>query len=276
MSLTPEDLERATFPMVKRGYDPQAVGRYLADLATNLRESDDYRRAGDEVAAVLRRFHGLVGEMAEQAESDAARVRAEAEQDALRVRTEAEQDAFRMRTEAVEDARKLRLEANEEVTRLRAEAEREHDELLSHAQDEVRSMLDDAREEREDARRIAAAVNETVTAKRAEFEEYLEAVSSLAESTARARVEAVLESHRIEVERLAAARAQASTALQVVRSALEQAVVGLGDDLDLRDRPVSAEPPPLPALDDDAVDDAVTLALRSTTSPMEIEHGKTR
>jgi DivIVA domain-containing protein len=271
MSLTPEELERATFPVVKHGYDPKAVDRYLAEVATNVRESDDFLRAGDEVATALRRFHSVIAEMTDEAKNDALRLRTEAEEDALRVRTEAEQEAFRMRTEAVEEARRLRLEVNDEVARLRADAEREREELLTHAQEEVQKMLEDARTEREDAKRIAAAVDETVKAKRAEFEEYLVAVTSLAESTARARVESVLDGYRAEVERLAAARAQTSAALQVVRTSLEQAVMGLGDEVDLRERPPAEEPPPLqpPPLDAEAVDEAVAHALRSTASPVD-------
>jgi hypothetical protein len=136
-------------------------------------------------------------------------------------------------------------------------------------------MVEDARIEREDAKRIAAAVDETVKAKRAEFEEYLVAVTSLAESTARARVESVLDGYRAEVERLAAARAQTSAALQAVRSSLEKAVVGLGDEVDLRDHPAHDEPAlQPPPLDDDAIEDAVAHALRSTASPIESPSGQ--
>ncbi len=281
MSLTPEELERATFPVVKRGYDPHAVERFLSEVATTLRESDDFRRAGDEVATALRGFHDLLAAMTEEAESDALRVRTEAEQEAFRVRTDAEQQAvalsrqaeeesIRMRTDAEEAARQLRHDATEDATRLRAEAEREREELMTHAQSEVRSMLEEAHAEREDAERIAAAVEHTVAAKRAEFEEYLVAVTSLAESTARTRVAAVLDGYRAEVERLVAAREQTSAALQTVRSSLEQAVSGLNADVDLTDRSLEDEqllqPPPL---GDDAVEDAVAHALESMASAIE-------
>jgi DivIVA domain-containing protein len=280
MSLTPEELERATFPVVKRGYDPHAVERFLTEVATNLRESDDFRRAGDEVASALRGFHALLAGMKVEAEDDALRVRTEAEQEAFRVRTDAEEQAVRLgrqaeeesvrlRTEAEEDARRLRLDATEEATRLRADAERERDELMAHAQSEVRDMLEEARAEREDAERIAAAVEETVAAKRSEFEEYLVAVTSLAETTARARVASVLDGYRVEVERLVAAREQTSAALQNVRSSLEQAVAGLGGDVDLTDVSLHDEQPlQPPPLGDDAVEAAVAHALESMASPI--------
>jgi DivIVA domain-containing protein len=270
MSLTPEELERATFPVVKRGYDPRAVERFLSEVATTLRESDDFRRAGDEVATALRGFHDLLAAMTEQAEADALRVRTEAEQEAFRVRTDAEQQAVALSRQAEEAARQLRHDATEDATRLRAEAERAREELMTHAQSEVRSMLEEAHAEREDAERIAAAVEHTVAAKRAEFEEYLAAVTGLAESTARTRVAAVLDGYRAEVERLVAAREQTSAALQAVRSSLEQAVSGLNADVDLTDRSLEDEqllqPPPL---GDDAVEDAVAHALESMASAIE-------
>jgi DivIVA domain-containing protein len=281
MSLTPEELERTTFPVVKRGYDPRVVQRFLSELATSLRESDDFRRAGDEVATALRGLHGLLAGIKADAEDEALRVRTEAEQEAFRVRTDAEQqavvltrqaeeEAARARTEAERDAGRLRHEAAEDAARLRAEAQRERDELMTHAQIEVRAMLEEARLEREDAKRIAAAVDQTVAAKRSEFDEYLVAVTTLAESTARARVAAVLDGYRAEVERLVAAREQTSAALRVVRSSLEQAVTGLDPDVDLTDRTLRDEealqPPPL---DDDAVEAAVAHALESMASPIE-------
>jgi DivIVA domain-containing protein len=281
MSFSPEELEGAKFPVVKHGYDPHAVEQFLADVATNLRESDDFRRAGEEVATALREFQTVLAEMKAAAEADALRVRTEAEQEAFRVRTDAEQEAVAssrraeaesvtMRAEAEEAARQLRHDATEDATRLRADAEREREELITHAQSEVSNMLEGAYAEREDAKRIAAAVEHTVTAKRAEFEEYLAAVTGLAESTARTRVAAVLDGYRAEVDRLVAAREQTSAALQTVRSSLEQAVSGLNADVDLTDRSLQDEhvfvPPPL---GDDAVEDAVAHALESVASVIE-------
>jgi DivIVA domain-containing protein len=274
MSLTPEELERATFPVVKRGYDPHAVGRFLSEVATNLRESDDFRRAGDEVEAALRGLHGLLARMKAEAEEDALRVRTEAEQEAFRVRTDAEQHAVRLAREVEEESVRIRTEAEEDARRLRADAERERDELMTHVQSEARDLLEEASAEREEARRIAAAVDQTVAAKRSEFEEYLVAVTTLAESTARARVASVLDGYRAEVERLVAAREQTSVALQMVRSSLEQAVTGLGGDVDLTDGSLHDEqllqPPPL---DDDAVEAAVAHALESMASPMQTKPG---
>lgn len=274
MSLTPEELERATFPMVKHGYDPRAVEHFLSEIATNLRESDDFRRAGDEVATALREFHGVMARMKAEAGEEALRVRTEAEQEAFRVRTDAEQHSVLLGQQAEEESVRLRAEAAEDARRLRSAAALEREELMTHAQSEVSSMLEDAHAEREDAKRIAAAVEQTIAAKRTEFEEYLVAVTSLAESTARARVAAVLDGYRAEVERLVAAREQTSAALQVVRSSLEQAVSGLNADVDLTDGAVHdvpvLEPPPL---GDDAVEDAVTHALESMASPIESTPG---
>lgn len=285
MSLTPEELERATFPVVKRGYDTHAVERFLSDIAKRLREADDFGRAGDEVASALRGLHGLLSGMKDEAEEDALRVRTEAEQEAFRVRTEAEQlsvrlgrqgeeEAKRLRIEAEAHAQLVRTEAEDDARRLRAESDREREELMTHAQNEVSSMLDDARAEREDARRVAGAVEQTVAAKRIELEEYLVAVTSLAENTARARVTSVLEAYRAEVDRLVAAREHTSAALKQVRAALEQAVAGLGDDVDLTDGAFVSDEhlmQPPPCLDDDAVEHAVASALEALPSPLETQ-----
>ena len=287
MALTPEELQKATFPIVKRGYDPHAVQRFLSEIAGGLRDSDDFRRAGDEVATALRGLHGLLSGMKEEAEEDSLRVRTEAEQEAFRVRTEAEQeavrlsrqaddDAMRLRAEAAEDARRLRAEADEDAARVRSDAERHRDELLTRAQSEVRDMVEAARAEREDAQRIAGAVEQTVAAKRAELEEYLVAVTTLAESTARARVTAVLDSYRAEVDRLVAARERTSSALRLVRSSLEKAVAGLGDDVDLTDSTLGTEEQNLqpPSLDAAAAEDAVAHALETIASPLETNPGR--
>jgi DivIVA domain-containing protein len=285
MSLTPEELERATFPIVKRGYDPHAVQRLLAEVAATIRDSDDFRRAGDEVATALRGLHGLLAGMKEEAEEDALRVRTEAEQEAFRVRTDAEQhavrvlreaedEAARIRSEAIDEARRQRLEADEYIRRVRADSEREREQLMAHAQAEVRSMLDDAHSEREQAKQVAAAAEQTLAAKRAELEDYLVAVTTLAENTARARVTSVLESYRAEVERLVAARESTSVALRLVRSSLEKAVAGLGEEVDLTDRRTEQDDElQPPALDEEAVDDAVAHALQTVASPVDAKPG---
>jgi DivIVA domain-containing protein len=274
MSLTPEELERAEFPMVKHGYDPNAVEHFLAEVASNLRGSDDFRRAGDEVATALREFQGVIERMKADAAEEALRVRTEAEQEAFRVRTDAEQHSVLVGRNAEEESVRLRTEAEEDARRVRAAAAVEREDLMTHAQSEMTSMLEDARAEREDAKRIAAAVEHTIAAKRSEFEEYLVAVTSLAESTARSRVAAVLEGYRAEVERLVAAREHTSAALQLVRSSLEQAVSGLNADVDLTDGSLPDQPPlEPPPLGDDAVEEAVNHALESMASPIETSPG---
>jgi DivIVA domain-containing protein len=275
-SLTPEELQQAMFPVVKRGYDTAAVDRYLAEIAGRLHEADDFQRAGDEVAAALRGFQGVLADMRDEAEERALRVRTEAEQEAFRVRTEAEQLAVTMRNDAEQEANRTRTTAAEAAERVRVDAEREREELMAHAQSEVRSMLEDARVEREEAKKLAAAVDETVEAKHREFEEYLVAMTTLAENTARSRVTAVLDGYRAEVKRLVAARDQASAALEIVRSSLEHALTGLGQsELDLTDSALVDEAtlPPAP-IDDDAVEAAVVHALESITAPIETPPGQ--
>jgi vacuolar-type H+-ATPase subunit E/Vma4 len=225
--------------------------------------------------------------MKEDAEEEALRIRTEAEQDAFRVRTDAEQHAVRLnrqaeeaavqlRSEAAEDAHRLRAEAADDAARLRGEAQREHDEMVGNAQTETRTMVENARAERQDAQRVASAVEQTVTAKRAELEDYLVAVTSLAESTARARVTAVLDGYRAEVDRLVAAREQTSAALRQLRRSLELAAAGLGEEVDLTDTGQSAEEhrPRPPSLDEDVVEAAVSQALASVTSPLDKKPGQ--
>lgn len=278
MELTPEELERATFPLVKRGYDPEAVQRFLAEVAARLRQEDDFRRAGDEVATALRGLHDLLTDMKSEAEEEALRIRTEAEQEAFRVRTEAEQQAVRMHNDAVEEIRQLQATAEANAARIRSEAERERDELMAHAQSEVRNMLEEARAERQRAEQLTEAADRTLAARRTELEEYLSSIATLAEHTARARAAAVIDGYAEEVDRLVQTKQRAAEALTEVKAALDKAVSALRADVDLTgdaaptdDHALEIETPPT---EDEIVAEVVTTTLDSVTSPLESRPGQ--
>jgi DivIVA domain-containing protein len=136
MTLTPEEIESASFPARGRGYDRKAVHEFLARVAheyrsalQTARESEPYRAVGREV-----------GEFLQHARDTADDMRARADQELLAARREAEsivdragQEADRLTREGEREAATARARAEHQVERARAEAERAQSHARSYA-----------------------------------------------------------------------------------------------------------------------------------------------
>ena len=163
---------------------------FFLEVATNLRESDDFVAAKDEVATALREFHELLTLMKAEASEEAMlrdlykgrnrqrfRGRTDAREYSALLGEQAEEElGLSPRLEAAEDARRSTLRRGHRTRGNRCP-------MYSS---KPSSMLEDAHAEPEDANDMAEAVEKTIVAKRSEFEEHLVAVTSLAKSTARA------------------------------------------------------------------------------------------
>jgi DivIVA domain-containing protein len=167
MQYEPHEIESKTFRRRWRGFDPPEVRAFLVDVAATVRDDDDFRRAGIEVATALRRMHELLTEMKDAAALEATSVRRQALVDAEELLSEAHRAAEQMRVASEEAVGRARFEAAAWATRVRGEAEldrRAADERVEEANREL------ARLEEEMARRAEEAVEEELERRQLEVE----------------------------------------------------------------------------------------------------------
>src|SRR3954465_12885087 len=104
MPLDRQPVEKRDFPIGRRGYEPEAVDAFLAQLADEVDslQRQQRRRSTESLAqAASEQVRAIV----EAAETSAADIERAAEEEASQIRTDASRDAERTRTEAVEKAR---------------------------------------------------------------------------------------------------------------------------------------------------------------------------
>src|SRR3954469_11926058 len=104
MPLDRQSIEKRDFPIGRRGYEPEAVDAFLAQLADEVDalQRQSRRRSTESLAqAASEQVRAIV----EAAETSAADIERAAEEEAAEIRTEASRDAERTRTEAVDKAR---------------------------------------------------------------------------------------------------------------------------------------------------------------------------
>src|SRR3954447_9363575 len=104
MPLDRQSVEKRDFPIGRRGYEPEAVDAFLAQLADEIDslQRQQRRRSTESLAqAASEQVRAIV----EAAETSAADIERAAEEEASQIRTDASRDAERTRTEAVEKAR---------------------------------------------------------------------------------------------------------------------------------------------------------------------------
>lgn len=167
MQLEPHEIESKTFSRTWRGYDPDEVRAFLADVAATVRDDDDYRRAGIEVARALREMHRIVNDVRAQVEHEASSLRRQAIIDAEELLSEARRSADQLLLESEEAAGNARFEAAAWATKVRAEAEVERQEADAHLA-EVRREV--ARLEDELGARAEAAVEQAIRARELDAE----------------------------------------------------------------------------------------------------------
>jgi DivIVA domain-containing protein len=104
VALDRQSIEKRDFPIGRRGYEPEAVDAFLAQLASEVEalQRAQRNRATESLAqAASEQVRAIV----EAAESSAADIERAAEEEAAQIRGDATRDAERTRTEAVDRAR---------------------------------------------------------------------------------------------------------------------------------------------------------------------------
>ena len=97
MGLTPEQIEARRFRLAPNGYECEAVDRFLVEVIEALSDqpagppdADEFSRAGQEIASVLRAARDSAGAMRAEAEGLAASMRSRAELETADLRQSAE------------------------------------------------------------------------------------------------------------------------------------------------------------------------------------------
>jgi DivIVA domain-containing protein len=120
-----EEIRSAAFTLVRKGYDPGEVRRYLSELADRLQGE----QPGHPGSEVVRRELELVGaktaDILVQAEESAERMHAESVREAGGVLAKAREDSEAARRAADEHAARVRAEADTYAEATRAGADRE-------------------------------------------------------------------------------------------------------------------------------------------------------
>ncbi len=173
--MDPEEIERAAFPVARRGYDTQSVRAFLHTVAVHYRQALDREvsapppppppppsyaeELGDRVATVLQAAAEVADQVKSTAEREAQGIRraaseeaAEASQAAMRqlemaneARVVAEREAEAIRAAARSEAQRLELEAREHAAVLESEAREKAARLERTASVNVTAVLAEAR-----------------------------------------------------------------------------------------------------------------------------------
>lgn len=182
----------ASFPTVRKGYDPDAVQRFLRDVAGALQRAHDriddleHRLSSSPstpAAATMDEDTAtrLLGE-------EAARILQAAREASQQIRAKAEEAAGRLVREASEDAARLREEADLEAARRRADATSDAEAEIEMAKQQGREMVTEAREYRE---RVLADVARRRELARQQVEQLVHGRERLVQAFERARLAAV-------------------------------------------------------------------------------------
>ena len=208
MALTPDEVERRTFPIADWGYERGEVHKFLVEVATTLRyafhtsfptvtvvsptpppapvavptgEGTDLAGLGNQVDEVLRAASALGSSLRDQAEADATTIKAQAELDAADRLREAEAEAEARR----EQARRVLQAAEHQAAALLADAEQQAQDIVRGAVDQARARAEriERRAERhaERVQRFEADVHDRLTAARADLDKAIERLAGSAD-----------------------------------------------------------------------------------------------
>src|SRR5205807_5310387 len=103
MPLDRQSIEKRDFPIGRRGYEPEAVDAFLAQLADEvdaLARAQKRRTTESLASAASEQVRSIV----EAAEASAADIERSAEEEAAQIRSDAARDADRTRNDAIERA----------------------------------------------------------------------------------------------------------------------------------------------------------------------------
>lgn len=190
----PDEVRRAGFRVVFRGFDQQEVVARLDELAKTVEEliedrdrlssrlgefadrdlKTEFETVGREVTSVLEAARTAAETLREKASTDAARWRSEAIAEVEAQRKQARSDAEALRTDAWTTASQLLEQVQAEVERIRAAAERDSLAVRGEAEREAHRLTASARREAEDVVRNAKMQSERlVTQARSEHDEII-------------------------------------------------------------------------------------------------------
>ena len=206
MDLGPEEIERRSFPLKRKGFDRSDVSRYLHRVAMAMAELENAARAAELRNVELRRdvhdlhgssengFHHAVASSAMARESgtgpaeSAAHLSAE---EAQRVLAAAIAQAVRLKERAViivEDALSTTEQIESNQARLLAAAKTNRDLLLTEAHEEAADIVSEAKTEaaatRAGAQRFAEQLRELTAAETIELVSYAKTMAAAILETA--------------------------------------------------------------------------------------------
>ena len=225
------------FPMALRGYDRDAVDRYvkevnrvIAELEITSSPEAAIRNALDEVSEETR---GLLERANETAEQITARSRARAD-DRLQL---AEREAEEARVSAAREAEEVRDAAAREAEELRTTAKRETDELRAMATREAHELREAATRE---AHALRATAHREAEEVRAAAEARVRELDRDADELARERRRLIKEMSAVALQQLEIADAASARFERDTRSAPEE---GTGANGPTDETPAHTDPP---------------------------------
>jgi DivIVA domain-containing protein len=159
VAITPEQVKNQEFPVRIKGYEPEAVRRFLVEVAAAYRATIRDQGAqwalaniSDDLAAVLRAAHNAAEKVMTHAEADAAEVRQEADHEADTRLAAAEVESIQLLRDARGEAEVLRHEAEEQARTLRERSEAQADAIRRQAEADGRRILAESQARAEQAR----------------------------------------------------------------------------------------------------------------------------
>jgi DivIVA domain-containing protein len=181
---TPDEIRRATFRVVFRGYDQAEVESRLSELAAAVEDlveqrdrmasrlgefadrdlKSEFETVGREVTSVLEAARSAAQTMRDRATADAARWRSEAMAEVEALRKEARGDAEGLRSDAWTTGGQLLEQVMAEVERIRTAAERDSLAVRGEAEREAHRLTSSARREAEELVRTAKMEAERLVA----------------------------------------------------------------------------------------------------------------
>lgn len=204
MELAPAEISSRTFRTSFRGFDPEEVTAYLAEVARKVEEliaqrdrlagrlgdfadrdlRAEFELVGRDVSAVLEAARMAAEGIRERAGTDAARWRSEALAEAEAERRAARADAEQLRSDAWTTGEELLKTAQVEARRIRETAERDSLTVLGEAEREAHRLTASARRESEDLTRAARMEAERLLAEaRTRHDEIIEQAHRQAEAS---------------------------------------------------------------------------------------------
>jgi DivIVA domain-containing protein len=118
-----ERIRAATFPLVRKGYDPAQVEAFLTKVADWLETGGSDEARAEVVKREIERVGERTAGILSSAEDTAQQLRGDAEREVAEMFDRAEAEAERVRGEADAYAASTRSEADEYVTKLRSDAD---------------------------------------------------------------------------------------------------------------------------------------------------------